>query len=110
MVILDEELGLSDEERLERLERGADDLELHLTALLDHFGGTEDDGHGRERPRRDHRTMLRRAWDAAHLRSVGCKLSEPVAARFKRLCDDAGLTRYEVLRRCVMDLLQRHGY
>ena len=54
--------------------------------------------------------MLRRAWDAEHLRSVGCKLSAPVAARFKHMCDDAGLTRYEVLRRCVMDLLQRHGY
>ena len=102
MVILDEELGISDEERLNRLERGADDLELRLTALLDGMSG--------EQPRRDHRTMLRRAWDAAHLRSVGCKLSAPVAARFKRLCDDAGLTRYEVLRRCVMDLLQRHGY
>ena len=106
MVILDEELGISDEERLDRLERGEDDLELRLTALLDGM----DDGHGRERPRRDHRTMLRRAWDEKHLRSVGCKLSVSVAARFKRMCDDAGLTRYEVLRRCVMDLLQRHGY
>lgn len=80
-------------------------LDDELRGLLD-----EDDGHGRERPRRDHRTMLRRAWDEKHLRSVGCKLSVSVAARFKRMCDDAGLTRYEVLRRCVMDLLQRHGY
>ena len=94
---------VSDEERLEALERGADDLELRLTTLLDDLSGGA-------KPRRDHRTMLRRAWDAAHLRSVGCKLSAPVAARFKRLCDDAGLTRYEVIRRCVMDLLQRHGY
>lgn len=76
-------------------------LEDELQALLDGDG---------PRPRRDHRTMLRRAWDEKHLRSVGCKLSAPVAARFKRMCDDAGLTRYEVLRRCVMDLLQRHGY
>lgn len=70
----------------------------------------KNDGHGRERPRRDHRTMLRRAWDEAHLRSVGCKLPVDTAERFKRMCDEAGLTRYEVLRRCVMDLLQRHGY
>lgn len=103
MVVLDDELGISDGGRLDRLERGTDDLELRLTALLDSMNG-------KAKPRRDHRTMLRRAWDAEHLRSVGCKLSEPVAARFKRMCDDAGLTRYEVLRRCVMDLLQRHGY
>lgn len=84
----------------------------YLHGIFDFLDETDsgDSAPRRERPRRDHRTMLRRAWDEAHLRSVGCKLPVDTAERFKRMCDEAGLTRYEVLRRCVMDLLQRHGY
>lgn len=84
----------------------------YLHGIFDFLDETDsgDSAPRRERPRRDHRTMLRRAWDAEHLCSVGCKLPVATARRFKRMCDDAGMTRYAVLQAAILDLLQRHGY
>lgn len=64
----------------------------------------------KKRQRERKRTRLRRMWDAKHLESVGCKLPTDTAQRFKRYCDDLGMTRYAVLQAAVVDMLRRNGY
>ena len=64
----------------------------------------------RQRPCRDKSTVARRKWDAAHLRSLGCKVNPDTAARFKAMCDSAGITRYKALQWCVECLLKTYGW
>lgn len=52
------------------------------------------------------RLLQRRAWDAAHLRSVGTKLDLQDFARLEH-CERERMSRYELLRRLIMEELAR---
>lgn len=77
---------LSDEERLDRLEREADALEARLIASAK-------------------RIADRRAWDAEHLAVLETKVTKADAQRFRRLCASVGETPYAVIKRWVLDAL-----
>ena len=66
-----------------------------------------DERHGRERPRRDHRTMLRRLWDAEHLSVLSTKVTTDDARRFRRLCYSMGETPYSMLQAFVLECVKR---
>ena len=66
-----------------------------------------DAGHGRERPRRDHRTMLRRLWDAEHLSVISTKVTKDDARKFRRLCYSLGETPYSMLQAFVLECMKR---
>ena len=53
------------------------------------------------------RLLQRRAWDAAHLRSVGTKLDLQDFTRLVDLCERERMSRYELLRRLIMEELAR---
>ena len=53
------------------------------------------------------RILQRRAWDAKHLRSVGTKLDVQDFARFVKHCEWQRMSRYELLRRLIMEELKR---
>ena len=72
-------------------------LDAEIAAVMD----TVDGRHGRERPRRDHRTTLRRIWDAEHLTVLSTKVSKADAKRFRAACWEHGRTPYSVLQAFV---------
>lgn len=51
------------------------------------------------------RLLQRRAWDAAHLRTVGTKLTMKELARLDAHCERVRLSRYELLRRLILEEL-----
>lgn len=53
------------------------------------------------------RILQRLAWDAAHLRSVGTKLDLQDFARLVEHCERQRMSRYELLRRLIMEELAR---
>ena len=53
------------------------------------------------------RQQQRRAWDAAHLRTVGTKLTPVELARLDAYCFRIRMTRYSLLRALVLEELQR---
>lgn len=53
------------------------------------------------------RLLQRWAWDAAHLRSVGTKLDLQDFTRLVEHCERERMSRYELLRRFIMEELAR---
>ena len=53
------------------------------------------------------RILQRPAWDAAHLRSVGTKLDLQDFDRLVEHCERERMSRYELLRRLIMEELAR---
>ena len=53
------------------------------------------------------RILQRRAWDTAHLRSVGTKLDLQDFDRLVEHCERERMSRYELLRRLIMEELAR---
>lgn len=51
------------------------------------------------------RQQQRRAWDAAHLRTVGTKLTPVELARLDAYCFQIRMTRYSLLRTLVLEEL-----
>lgn len=51
------------------------------------------------------RQQQRRAWDAAHLRTVGTKLTPAELARLDAYCFQIRMTRYSLLRTLVLEEL-----
>lgn len=51
------------------------------------------------------RQQQRRAWDAAHLRTVGTKLTPVELARLDAYCFQIRMTRYSLLRTLVIEEL-----
>ena len=55
------------------------------------------------------RILQRRAWDAVHLRSVGTKLDLQDFTRLVEHCERERMSRYELLRRLIMEELARYS-
>lgn len=53
------------------------------------------------------RLLRRLAWDAAHLRTVGTKLNVEDFTRLVEHCERQRMSRYELLRRLIMEELAR---
>lgn len=53
------------------------------------------------------RILQRLAWDAAHLRTVGTKLDLQDFDRLVEHCERQRMSRYELLRRLIMEELAR---